>query len=41
MVVFLIPSGAFLKGAEALSIMILVLKVRPTGLFGVQLEEER
>ena len=40
MVVFLIPSGAFLKGAVALSIMILVLIVRPTGLFGVQFEEE-
>ncbi len=40
MVVFLIPSGAFLKGAVALSIMILVLVVRPTGLFGVQFEEE-
>ncbi|WP_054029517.1 branched-chain amino acid ABC transporter permease [Desulfatitalea tepidiphila] len=41
MVVFLIPAGAFLKGAVALSIMILVLIVRPTGLFGVQFEEER
>ncbi len=41
MVVFLIPAGAFLKGAVALSIMILVLLVRPAGLFGVQFEEER
>jgi branched-chain amino acid transport system permease protein len=41
LVVFLIPSGAFLKGAVALSIMILVLLVRPAGLFGVQFEEER
>ena len=40
MVVFLLPSGAFLKGAVALSIMILVLVVRPAGLFGVQFEEE-
>ncbi len=41
MVVFLLPSGAFLKGAVALSIMILVLLFRPAGLFGVQFEEER
>jgi branched-chain amino acid transport system permease protein len=41
LVVFLIPAGAFLKGAVALSIMILVLLVRPAGLFGVQFEEER
>ena len=41
MVVFLIPAGAYLKGALALSIMILVLLVRPAGLFGVQFEEER
>ncbi len=41
LVVFLIPAGAFLKGAVALTIMILVLLVRPAGLFGVQFEEER
>jgi branched-chain amino acid transport system permease protein len=41
MVVFLIPMGAFLKGSVALSIMILVLLVRPEGLFGVTFEEER
>ncbi len=41
LVVFLIPAGAYLKGAVALSIMILVLLVRPAGLFGVQFEEER
>jgi branched-chain amino acid transport system permease protein len=41
LVVFLLPAGAFLKGAVALSIMILVLLVRPAGLFGVQFEEER
>lgn len=40
LVVFLLPSGAFLKGAVALSIMILVLLARPAGLFGVQFEEE-
>jgi branched-chain amino acid transport system permease protein len=41
MVVFLIPKGAFLKGSVALSIMILVLLIRPAGLFGVSFEEER
>jgi branched-chain amino acid transport system permease protein len=40
-VVFLIPMGAFLKGSVALSIMILVLLIRPEGLFGVVFEEER
>jgi len=39
--VFALPSGAFLKGAVALSIMVLVLLVRPEGLFGVAFEEER
>lgn len=41
MVVFLIPIGSFLKGSVALSIMILVLLIRPEGLFGVAFEEER
>jgi branched-chain amino acid transport system permease protein len=41
LVVFLVPSGAFLKGSVALSIMILVLLIRPEGLFGVVFEEER
>ncbi len=41
LVVFLIPKGAFLKGSIALSIMILVLLIRPEGLFGVAFEEER
>jgi branched-chain amino acid transport system permease protein len=40
-VVFLIPKGAFLKGSVALSVMILVLLIRPEGLFGVSFEEER
>jgi branched-chain amino acid transport system permease protein len=39
--VFTLPNGAFLKGAVALSIMVLVLLVRPEGLFGVAFEEER
>ncbi len=41
MVVFLAPMGAFLKGSVALSIMIVVLLIRPEGLFGVYFEEER
>jgi len=38
--VFALPAGAFLKGAVALSIMVLVLFVRPEGLYGVAFEEE-
>ena len=41
LVVFLVPKGAFLKGSVALTIMILVLLIRPEGLFGVAFEEER
>jgi branched-chain amino acid transport system permease protein len=41
LVVFLIPKGAFLKGSVALSVMILVLLIRPEGLFGISFEEER
>jgi branched-chain amino acid transport system permease protein len=41
LVVFLVPTGAFLKGSVALSIMILVLVIRPEGLFGISFEEER
>jgi len=41
LVVFLAPMGAFLKGSVALSVMILVLVIRPEGLFGVSFEEER
>ena len=41
LVVFLIPKGAFLKGSVALTIMILVLLLRPEGLFGIAFEEER
>jgi branched-chain amino acid transport system permease protein len=39
--VFVVPSGSYLKGAVALSIMIVVLLFRPEGLFGVVFEEER
>jgi len=41
LVVFLIPKGSFLKSAVALSIMIVILLIRPEGLFGVKFEEER
>ena len=41
MVVFLVPNGSYLRGSVALSIMILVLLIRPEGLFGVAFEEER
>ena len=39
--VFTLPAGAFLKGAVALTIMVVVLLIRPEGLFGVAFEEER
>src|SRR5215831_13349387 len=39
--VFALPQGAFLKGAVSLSMMVIVLLVRPEGLFGVAFEEER
>ena len=39
--VFAVPAGAYLKGAVALLIMVVVLLVRPEGLFGVAFEEER
>ena len=39
--VFTVPAGAFLKGAVALTIMVVVLLIRPEGLFGVAFEEER
>ena len=41
LVVFLAPMGAYLKSSVALSVMILVLLIRPEGLFGVAFEEER
>lgn len=40
-VVFLLPSGSFLKGAIALVVMVVILLIRPEGLFGVVFEEER
>ncbi|RJQ10267.1 MAG: branched-chain amino acid ABC transporter permease [Bacillota bacterium] len=41
LVVFLVPQGAFFKGAFSLLIMIVVLLIRPEGLYGVAFEEER
>ena len=40
-VIFLIPGGSFLRGAVSLAVMVLVLLIRPEGLFGVVFEEER
>jgi len=41
LVVYVLPMGSFLKGSVALSIMILVLLIRPEGLFGIAFEDER
>jgi len=41
LIVFGIPTLGFLKGPAALSIMIVVLLIRPEGLFGIVFEEER
>lgn len=41
LVVFLAPSGAYLKTSVALTIMLIVILIRPEGLFGVVFEEER
>jgi len=40
-VTYILPQGAFLRGAVSLSIMVVVLLVRPEGLRGVVFEEER
>jgi branched-chain amino acid transport system permease protein len=41
LVVFLAPSGSFLKTSVALTIMLIVILIKPEGLFGVVFEEER
>jgi len=41
LVVFVLPQGAFLSGAVALLVMVVILAVRPEGLFGIAFEEER
>jgi len=40
-VVTLVPGGSFLRGAVSLGVMIMVLIVKPEGLFGIVFEEER
>lgn len=40
-VVFYLPGGAFLRGAIALLVMVIILVVRPGGLYGIVFEEER
>ena len=40
-VVFYLPGGSFLRGAIALLVMVVILVVRPEGLYGVVFEEER
>ncbi len=41
MVVFLVPEGQFLRIPLAMAIMVLILIIRPEGLFGVYFEGER
>jgi branched-chain amino acid transport system permease protein len=41
LVVFLIPAGTFLQGSISLCTMILIMLIRPEGLFGIFFEEER
>jgi branched-chain amino acid transport system permease protein len=41
LVVFLVPQGAYLKTVFALVVMVIVLVVKPGGLFGIIFEEER
>lgn len=41
LVVFLAPSGAYLKTSVALTIMLIVILLKPEGLFGIVFEEER
>jgi len=40
-VVYLHPEGSFLKGSVALGVMVVILLIRPEGLFGVSFEDER
>jgi len=40
-VVFFLPGGAFLSSAFALLVMVIILVVRPEGLYGIVFEEER
>lgn len=40
-VTYLLPNGSFLKEAVSMIVMVVVLLVRPEGLFGISFEEER
>ncbi|EGL82973.1 ABC-type transporter, integral membrane subunit [Caldalkalibacillus thermarum TA2.A1] len=40
-IVFVLPAGAFLKGAFSLIVLVLVLLIRPEGLYGISFEGER
>jgi branched-chain amino acid transport system permease protein len=41
MIVFLVPGGSFIREAAAMVVMVIVLLVKPEGIFGVVFEEER
>jgi len=41
LVVYMIPTGSFLREAVAVAVMVVVLLFKPEGLFGVVFEEER
>jgi branched-chain amino acid transport system permease protein len=41
LVVSFMPSGAYLKTVFVLLVMVIILVVRPGGLFGIVFEEER
>lgn len=41
LVIFLVPGGSYLANAAALFVMVLILLIRPEGMFGVFFEEER
>ena len=40
-VLYLVPEGQYLKGAVALAVMVIVLVLRPAGIFGKRMEIER
>jgi branched-chain amino acid transport system permease protein len=39
--VYVVPMGTFIRSAVALAAMIIVLMIRPEGMFGVLFEDER
>jgi branched-chain amino acid transport system permease protein len=41
LVVFLVPEGAYLKGSVSMMVMLVVLLIKPEGLFGIFFEGER